>query len=211
MEGGAKEYNKNESLRDAGKEFAEKARGLQSLLEIAIIGSVAGNDPYPNDIDLAVIVRSLEEIEALAKYARQISRRHNSWDVFLFDEKLIHLGRICHRKECPAQSVDCTVPGCGKPPHLRILPEFEYNERTFLESPIDVLWAASKNSRFAARRDELKITETRKYPVMADIRIECMVCGKEFIFNGGEQKWYKKRGLSQPKRCPDCRGRMPGP
>lgn len=67
MEGEAEKYSKNESLRDAAKEFAEKSRGLKSLLEIAIIGSVAGNDPYPSDIDLAVIVRSLDEIEALKR------------------------------------------------------------------------------------------------------------------------------------------------
>jgi hypothetical protein len=60
-------------------------------------------------------------------------------------------------------------------------------------------------SRLLARRDELGIVESRSYPVLADIELECILCGKTFMFTGGEQKWYQKRGLSRPKRCPDCR------
>jgi hypothetical protein len=62
--------NMNKSLRVAVKEFAEKANKLSSILEIAIVGSVAGDDPYPNDLDLAAIVRNLDEIATIAKYAR---------------------------------------------------------------------------------------------------------------------------------------------
>ncbi|MGC8817529.1 MAG: nucleotidyltransferase domain-containing protein [Candidatus Hadarchaeum sp.] len=70
---------KNENLRAAAREFAEKARELSSVLEIAIVGSVAGGDPYPNDLDLAVVVRDLDEIETLAMYARQISGHYHGW------------------------------------------------------------------------------------------------------------------------------------
>ncbi|RZN42891.1 MAG: hypothetical protein EF813_00965 [Methanosarcinales archaeon] len=34
--------------------------------------------------------------------------------------------------------------------------------------------------------------------------IDCVRCGETFVFTGAEQKWYRKRRLSQPKRCPDC-------
>ncbi|GAJ16857.1 unnamed protein product, partial [marine sediment metagenome] len=78
--------NKNEILRVAANEFAEKVHKLSSPLEIAIIGSVAGDDPYPNDLDLVIIIRNLEEITTIAKYARQISRHYHGWEVFLFDE-----------------------------------------------------------------------------------------------------------------------------
>ncbi|MBN1860851.1 MAG: zinc-ribbon domain containing protein [Candidatus Thermoplasmatota archaeon] len=40
---------------------------------------------------------------------------------------------------------------------------------------------------------------------MQDITLECMLCGAPFVFTGGEQKWYQKRGLNQPKRCEKCR------
>ncbi|MCL5985431.1 MAG: zinc-ribbon domain-containing protein [Actinobacteria bacterium] len=195
----------NESLRVAANEFAERAHELSSVLEIAIIGSVAGNDPYPNDLDLAVIIHNLDDIVTIAKYARQISSYYHGWEVFLFNEGLSLLGRICHRRECPSQSVECSVPGCGGPPYLRVYPEFEYDEEMFLSSPIDVLWTSFNMSRLLAHKDELGIVKSRRYPVLEDIEIECIICGKTFVFSGGEQKWYQKRELSQPKRCPDCR------
>ena len=74
--------NKNELLRVAANEFAEKVHKLSSPLEIAIIGSVAGDDPYPNDLDLVIIIRDLKEIATIAKYARQMSRHYHGWEVF---------------------------------------------------------------------------------------------------------------------------------
>ncbi|MFW6122500.1 MAG: zinc-ribbon domain containing protein, partial [Petrotogales bacterium] len=50
----------------------------------------------------------------------------------------------------------------------------------------------------------LGIVESRRYTVLEDIKIKCVRCGKIFVFTGSEQKWYQKRGLSQPKRCPSC-------
>jgi len=196
--------NKNEILRVAANEFAEKVHKLSSPLEIAIIGSVAGNDPYPNDLDLVIIIRNLEEITTIAKYARQMSRHYHGWEVFLFDENVSLLGRICHRRKCPVQSVDCSVPGCGQPPHLRVHSDFNYQEKMFFNSPIDVLWTSFKRSRLLERKDELGIAESRKYPVLEDIKIKCILCGKIFLFTASEQKWYKKRGLSPSKRCPNC-------
>ena len=36
-------------------------------------------------------------------------------------------------------------------------------------------------------------------------KIECCECGEEFIFTGGEQRFYKQHNLSEPKRCRKCR------
>lgn len=197
--------NMNENLRLAAKEFTEKANKLSSVIEIAIVGSVAGGDPYPNDLDLAVVIRSFDDFEILAKYARQISKYYHAWEVFLFNEDLKQLGRVCYRKNCPTMSVDCLVPGCGNPPHLSVEPDFEYDERMFFESPIDVLWTSLSKSCLLLHKGELGIFESRKYPVLEDIEIECILCGKTFVFSANEQKWYQKRGLRQPKRCPDCK------
>lgn len=196
--------NKNEILRVAANEFAGKIYKLSSLLEIAIMGSVAGDDPYPNDLDLVIIIRNIKEITTIAKYARQMSRHYHGWEVFLFDEDVSLIGRICHRRKCPGQSVDCSVPGCGQPPHIRVHPDFEYNEEIFLTSTINVLWTSFKRSRLLERKDELGIDESRRYPGLEDIKIKCILCGKIFLFTASEQKWYKKRGLSLPKRCPNC-------
>lgn len=196
---------KNKLLRTAAMEFAEKIQNLSTPLELTIVGSVAGNDPYPNDLDIMLILRNLDDISTIATYARQISKWYHAWDVFLFDEEIEPQGRICHRKTCPSQSIDCAIPGCGKPQHVRMIPEFEYKEELFFTSPLEVLWTSFPTSRFLSRKKELGIVESRKYPVMEDITRECILCGKPFIFTGGEQKWYQKQGFNQPKRCPKCR------
>jgi hypothetical protein len=196
---------KNELLRTAAREFTEKIQKLSTPLELAIVGSVAGNDPYPNDLDIALILRNLNESSTIAEYARQISKWYHAWDVFLFDEKIEPQGRICHRKTCPSRSIDCAVPGCGKPPLVKQIPEFEYNEELFFTSPLEVLWTSFPTSHFLSRKKELGIVDSREYPIMEDITLKCMLCGKPFIYSGGEQKWYQKQGFSQPKRCPECK------
>jgi len=69
--------NKNKILRVIVNEFTEKIHKLSSPLEITIIGSVAGDNPYPNDIDLAIIIHNFEEIKIIEKYARQMSRYYH--------------------------------------------------------------------------------------------------------------------------------------
>jgi len=199
------EENKNKVLREAASDFTKKVNILKSVLEIAITGSVAGGDRYPSDLDISFIVDNLDELVQISKYARQMSRYYHSWEVFLFDKNLLYLGRVCHRKRCPSQSVDCYVPGCGEPPYLRIHSGFKYNEKTFLSSPFDVLYTSFKESLLLVRKDELGITHSRQYSVLEDVRIKCIICGRNFIFTAGEQKWYKSRGYSNPKRCPACR------
>jgi DNA-directed RNA polymerase subunit RPC12/RpoP len=40
---------------------------------------------------------------------------------------------------------------------------------------------------------------------VSDERIECVTCGRAFIWSAGEQRFYRERRLDRPKRCPDCR------
>ena len=40
-----------------------------------------------------------------------------------------------------------------------------------------------------------------------DLQLPCAECRKTFTFEKGEQEFFKQRGLTQPKRCPSCRGR----
>lgn len=53
---------RSEVLRVAASEFASKVCKLSSPLEIAIVGSVARGDPYPADLDLAIIISNTGEI-----------------------------------------------------------------------------------------------------------------------------------------------------
>ena len=194
----------NARYRQAARDFAGKARDIPGVLEIDLVGSVAGGDPYPNDVDLAVVLLGIDGIAALAKCARQMSRYHHAWEVFLFDIDIAFLGRVCHRKECRARSVDCRRPGCGETPHVEVGPGFEFDVMRFLSSPIEVLWPPDGNGLLIDRRRKLGIMKIREYEVLGDIEIECYDCDRTFVFSGAQRKWYRKRGLEQPKRCPKC-------
>ncbi len=37
------------------------------------------------------------------------------------------------------------------------------------------------------------------------VELMCVECRKPFLFETGEQKFYKMRGLTSPKRCTSCR------
>ncbi len=38
-----------------------------------------------------------------------------------------------------------------------------------------------------------------------DKTLACIQCRRHFMFESGEQEFYKERGLQEPKRCPRCR------
>ncbi|MDO9515466.1 MAG: zinc-ribbon domain containing protein [Syntrophales bacterium] len=40
---------------------------------------------------------------------------------------------------------------------------------------------------------------------MEDIRIVCIQCGHEFVFTASEQRCYRDRNFTSPRRCPECR------
>ncbi len=42
---------------------------------------------------------------------------------------------------------------------------------------------------------------------MGDQTIDCVECGRQFVWTYGEQRYYGERGLSPPKRCENCRAR----
>jgi hypothetical protein len=46
-----------------------------------------------------------------------------------------------------------------------------------------------------------------KSKVFKDKVLTCCDCGCSFVFTSGEQAYFHSKGLSQPKRCPECRKR----
>jgi len=38
-----------------------------------------------------------------------------------------------------------------------------------------------------------------------NIKLVCVDCEQPFLFAIGEQKFYERKGLTPPKRCPRCR------
>jgi len=49
--------------------------------------------------------------------------------------------------------------------------------------------------------------ESRKVTTLnfRDQILECLECGRHFTFTRGEQIYFASKGLSTPKRCPECR------
>jgi CxxC-x17-CxxC domain-containing protein len=42
--------------------------------------------------------------------------------------------------------------------------------------------------------------------VYADEMLNCVDCGRQFVFSSGEQEFYAQKGFqNKPNRCPDCR------
>lgn len=41
-----------------------------------------------------------------------------------------------------------------------------------------------------------------------DRTLVCLDCNKSFVFDEGEQQFFKSKGFSDPKRCPDCRKKI---
>ncbi len=40
---------------------------------------------------------------------------------------------------------------------------------------------------------------------LIDKPLRCVDCGQSFVFTIGEQRYFLSKGLSTPKRCPQCR------
>ncbi len=51
----------------------------------------------------------------------------------------------------------------------------------------------------------LKRILKRPFERHKDLKLQCVECKGDFRFEAGEQAFYKSRGLSIPKRCPECR------
>lgn len=41
-----------------------------------------------------------------------------------------------------------------------------------------------------------------------DRMLECADCEKQFVFDAGEQQFFKAKGFTDPKRCPTCRKKV---
>lgn len=192
-------------LRRAAVEFAQRAQDLETVTEVALFGSLAKGDPYPKDIDLAVIVTGLHQIPALAQAARKMSSLFHAWDVFLFDSHLNYVGRLCHRRDCPSTSVDCI--GCGDIPYIQHIRGFKFTPEDFYSSPFETLSNRQSSSQFIRQREQYGITEDRSFEQFEDVVLECIDCGNSFVFSAGQQKFFKQHRLQQPKRCETCRER----
>lgn len=82
------------------------------------------------DVDLAVWIDKIDNLEAVAKAERRAIRRfyeetgigvaHHQVDTFLIEPgSNRYLGRLCWYNQCPKGKRDCLVPGCGQVKFLK--------------------------------------------------------------------------------------------
>lgn len=199
------EQGMSDSIRfsQAAQHFAENAKNQASVQEVVLCGSMAAGDPHPGDIDLAVVLSNLDELPQLARFCRQISSITHAWEVFIFDKDRKYLGRICHKRECPAR-YPCDALDCGKTPHLRNIRGFRFDKSLFLAPELKVLWNRREESVLLAWRKELILTAS-SFETYEPVRLKCWECGNRFVFEASEQRYFAKRGWDDPKRCPECR------
>ncbi|GBC94375.1 hypothetical protein HRbin16_00156 [bacterium HR16] len=195
---------KREAMYGAAKEFADRVRDLPFVDEVVLFGSLASDDPYPADIDLAVFLNDTDDVSTLAKYARKMSSVTHAWEVLVFSSQQKHLGHICYRKECPVHSRDCLVPGCGDISFVQVLRGYTFCPEVFLSSPYQVLWSRHQPSLFDAWRERMGITQQRSPEPLEPIMLTCIECGREFEFSVPQQKYFREMGFVPPKRCEDC-------
>ncbi len=195
---------RRQRFREAAKTFASKVASLRSVQEVALCGSMVTEDPYPNDIDLAIVVGSLTDLPIIARAARQISSTYHGWEVFVFRPDRSYIGRICHRRRCPTETARCDNLDCGRIPFLGNLRDFTFDPGLFLAPPIEILCCREPKSMLLDWKEALgaRSIEPQKYE---PIVLKCWECGKRFLFSVAEQKIFAKRGFHEPKRCELCR------
>jgi CxxC-x17-CxxC domain-containing protein len=72
-------------------------------------------------------------------------------------------------------------------------------------------------SRIGERNGTCDPQRAEDHAVFEDRTLTCRDCGDDFIFSGGEQRFFSEKGLQNvPQRCPSCRAnakrvRMGGP
>lgn len=91
-------------------------------------------------------------------------------------------------------------------PYLELWEKEDYKKvREEIRRTIEVLNGKEPIDHAAAKERAVSINEAFEGIVPQDLLLKCWVCGDRFTFTLGEQQFYKKRGLSLPKRCKKCR------
>lgn len=129
-------------LKEA-RRFVERARTLEGVERIALLGSITTAKEKPKDIDLLVTVSDRVDFHALAAIGRKLKgagqSRSSGADVFLCDSKGDYLGRTCSYRECHPR-MGCRGHRCGNSAY--VCDDFEVVEisrEAALDPPV-ILW-----------------------------------------------------------------------
>ncbi|MCJ7840464.1 zinc-ribbon domain containing protein [Lederbergia sp. NSJ-179] len=91
-------------------------------------------------------------------------------------------------------------------PYLEEWKKVDYKKvKAEISTTIHALTSGKGMDELSAHTRKRAIEEALLGEGPQDFLIKCWECGKRFTFTIGEQQFYKQRGLSQPKRCEECR------
>lgn len=131
--------------------FVDKAKSINGVFRIALIGSLTTEKSDPKDIDMLLTVANDLDLSRLAKITRQMNGHvqalnHNA-EVFLSNPQYHYIGRICHWKECgPGIRTSCDAIHCG----LRMYLHDDFGsvrlDDSLIQNPPLVLWPDIKIS-----------------------------------------------------------------
>jgi hypothetical protein len=98
--------------------FVQRARQIQGVTRIALIGSMTTSKRAPNDVDLLVTVTTDASVPAIAAAGRKLKghaqQLNRGADIFLADSAHRYLGRTCPWRECgPGIRRSCEAQHCG--------------------------------------------------------------------------------------------------
>jgi len=91
-------------------------------------------------------------------------------------------------------------------PFLKAWKDIEYKKvRAAIQSVIEALQKNEPVDKAAIDERKNILQESLKGSPPQDFRLKCWECGERFTFTVGEQRFYKEKGFSMPKRCEKCR------
>jgi hypothetical protein len=103
-------------LLDAVLAFVRAARSTPGVLRIALLGSLATDQPVPKNADVLVAIDPAIDLGPLARLGRRLQGTAQTVnleaDVFLADAAGRYTGRVCHYREC-RPGVACRALSCG--------------------------------------------------------------------------------------------------
>lgn len=105
------------------------------------------------DVDLAVWVNSLNNLESIRKakvqglkvatQEKKLRTASHQVEVFIMEtDTNRYLGRLCDFNKCPKHknNLDCMSQGCGIPPFLKQIPQFQFHPQSIAEDSSIVLF-----------------------------------------------------------------------